>query len=120
MHKSEDLVVGFPKFESCVTGFPILDGCMIVKMRSSESVSDSDVDCDSANEMPGRANVKLPEFWAKELALWLVTAEGQFATKGITVEATKLAHVMASLPVEVATWMKDELLSPDTAAHTRL
>ena len=66
--------------------------------------------------MPGGATLKLPEFWSKEPALWFVTAEGQFATKGITAEDTKRAHVVAALPVEVASRVKDELLTPDTAA----
>ena len=72
---------------------------MVVKMRSSEGSSDLDVVSDNANSMPGGTSVKLPKFWAKELALWFVMAEGQFATKGVTVEATKHAYVVASLPV---------------------
>ena len=71
--------------------------------------------------MPGGANVKLPEFWAKEPSLWFVTAEGPFESKGITAKSTKRAHVSAVLSVEVATRVKDELLSPHpTTPYTSL
>ena len=71
--------------------------------------------------MPGGANVKLPEFWAKEPSLWFVTAEGPFESEGITAESTKRAHVTAALSVKVATRVKDELLSPHpTTPYTSL
>ena len=70
-------------------------------------ISDSDSESNEVNEMPGGANVKLPEFWAKEPSLWFVTAEGQFESKGITAESTKRAHVTAALSVKVATRVKD-------------
>ena len=84
-------------------------------------ISDSDSESNKVNEMPGGANVKLPEFWAKEPSLWFVTAEGPFESKGITAESTKRAHVTAALSVEVATRVKDKLLSPHpTTPYTSL
>ena len=75
---------------------------IIVKL-SDFKLSYSDFETEKVNEMPGGATVKLPEFWAKEPALWFVTAEGQFESKGITAESMKHAHVTTVLPVEVAT-----------------
>ena len=93
----------------------------MIKKLSDIKISDSDTDSEKEEEMPGGASVKLPEFWAKEPALWFVTAEGQFESKGITVEATKRAYVVSALPVEVATRVKDELLSPHpTTPYTSL
>ena len=78
---------------------------MPVKTRNSHSLTDLDADLVDSDSMPG--SVRLPEFWARQPALWFVQAESQFAVKGITVEATKHATV------EVASRVKDELLSPD-------
>ena len=84
----------------------------MVKTRSSEGEEDTDI-------MPG--NLKLPEFWAKEPSLWFVNAESQFANKGITTELTKYQHAVAALPVDVASRVKDELLSPNaTTPYTAL
>ena len=66
----------------------------VIKKLSDIKISDSDTDLEKAAEMPGGANVKLPEFWAKEPALWFVRAEGQFANKDITTEAMKHSHVV--------------------------
>ena len=77
--------------------FDIIDG--IVDNFSSEIV------------MP--AQVKLPEFWPLQAALWFARADAEFVAKSVTVEQTKYAHVVAALPVEVAARISDEILSPD-------
>jgi len=48
------------------------------------------------------ASVKLPPFWAENARLWFAQAESQFALKNITASATKYHHVVATLPLEVA------------------
>ena len=73
----------------------------------------------SENEMP--AQVKLPEFWPMQAALWFARADAEFVSKAVTVEQTKYAHVVAALPVEVAARVSDEILSPDgTHPYQRL
>ena len=64
-----------------------------------------------ADKMP--AQVKLPEFWPMQAALWFARADAEFVSKAVTVEQTKYAHVVAALPVEVAARVSDEILSPD-------
>ena len=66
--------------------------------------------------------VKLPEFWPLLAQLWFARADAEFLAKNVTVEQKKYnAHVIASLPVEVAVRVSDEILSPnDTQPYTAL
>ena len=65
--------------------------------------------------------VKLPEFWPLQAQLWFARADAEFTAKSVTAEQKKYAHVIASLPVEVAARVSDEILSPhDTQPYTAL
>ena len=65
--------------------------------------------------------VKLPEFWPLQAQLWFARANAEFTAKSVTAEQKKYAHVIASLPVEVAAHVSDEILLPhDTQPYTAL
>lgn len=56
--------------------------------------------------------IKLPPFWPENAAVWLLQAEAQFATRNITIDATKYFHVVAALDQETATRVLDILQHP--------
>lgn len=60
----------------------------------------------------GAVGLKLPPFWKHDPELWFVQAEAQFATRNITVENTKYAHVISTLSPEVAQDIRDILVAP--------
>ena len=56
--------------------------------------------------------LKIPPFWASDPLIWFAQVEAQFLTRGIVAEATKYAHIIASLQPEVAQEVRDLLLTP--------
>lgn len=57
-------------------------------------------------------NVKLPTFWPGQAEVWFVQAEAHFSVKGITLDAAKYHHVVASLDQTAATRVLDLLKNP--------
>lgn len=58
--------------------------------------------------------IKLPPFWKGDPEVWFAQIGAQFLTRGITSEHTRYAHVIASLPSEVALEIRDILINPPT------
>nr|XP_054757209.1 uncharacterized protein LOC129263323 [Lytechinus pictus] len=81
-------------------------------------LSDNEAGPDGAPPVPAFANhvqavaIKLPPFWRSDPLVWFAQAEAQFATRAITQEATKYAHVIAALPQDVAQEIRDILVNP--------
>lgn len=57
-------------------------------------------------------SLKLPPFWAHDPDIWFAQVEAQFQTRGVSVESTKFAYVVASLQPEVALEVRDILIAP--------
>lgn len=57
-------------------------------------------------------SIKLPPIWRKNIKVWFVRVEAQFATANITREITKFNHVIASLDCDVAEMISDILSRP--------
>ena len=57
-------------------------------------------------------SLKLPPFWQNDPTLWFAQVEAQFQTRRITSQATKFAHIVASLPPDVAQEVRDLLIDP--------
>ncbi|BHF77637.1 hypothetical protein SprV_0602074600 [Sparganum proliferum] len=58
----------------------------------------------------------LPSVWLGDIALWLRTVESRFALRQITREDTKFHYVVAALPMEIATDLRDIIDCPPTEA----
>ncbi|BHF63238.1 hypothetical protein SprV_0200623000 [Sparganum proliferum] len=58
----------------------------------------------------------LPSVWLGDIALWLRTVESRFALRQITREDTKFHYVVAALPVDIATDLRDIIDCPPTEA----
>nr|VZI01937.1 unnamed protein product [Spirometra erinaceieuropaei] len=58
----------------------------------------------------------LPSVWLGDIALWLRTVESRFALRQITREDTKFHYVVAALPMDIATDLRDIIDYPPTEA----
>nr|VZI25922.1 unnamed protein product [Spirometra erinaceieuropaei] len=58
----------------------------------------------------------LPSVWLGDIALWLRTVESRFALRQITREDTKCHYVVAALPMDIATDLRDIIDCPPTEA----
>lgn len=59
-----------------------------------------------------RITMKIPPFWKNNCSLWFVQLEAQFATAGITSDATKYFTVVGSLDNEILQQVSDIVLNP--------
>nr|VZI49780.1 unnamed protein product [Spirometra erinaceieuropaei] len=58
----------------------------------------------------------LPSVWLGDIALWLRTVESRFDLRQITREDTKFHYVVAALPMDIATDLRDIIDCPPTEA----
>ncbi|BHF60240.1 hypothetical protein SprV_0100320300 [Sparganum proliferum] len=58
----------------------------------------------------------LPSVWLGDIALWLRTVESRLALRQITREDTKFHYVVAALPMDIATDLRDIIDCPPTEA----
>ena len=56
-------------------------------------------------------SVRLPPIWRGDPHIWFAQAEAPFATRQITQESTKFAHVTTVLQPEVAQELRDLLIN---------
>lgn len=59
-----------------------------------------------------RVSVKIPPIWRKNVKVWFMQVEAQFATAGITAEITRFNHVLGTLEADVAELVSDFLAKP--------
>ena len=84
-------------------------------------MSVSDATPERAAGAVAAVNLKLPPYWPTDPDLWFAQVEAQFATRGITTQKTKYEYLVASLPPEYATQVRDLILhAPETTPYDTL
>ena len=64
------------------------------------------------SEEIARVSIKIPPIWQKNVKIWLLQIEAQFATANITAEMTKFNYIIGSLEPDVAELLSDFLTKP--------
>lgn len=73
----------------------------------------------SASEDISRINhvaLKLPTFWMNDVSLWFNQAEAQFSIANATSSTLKFNHTLSVLPQEVASQVRDVIVSSSTSS----
>ncbi|BHF82950.1 hypothetical protein SprV_0802609000 [Sparganum proliferum] len=70
----------------------------------------------TSQPIAGMHTFDLPSVWLGDIALWLRTVESRFALRQITREDTKFHYVVAALPMDIATDLRDIIDCPPTEA----
>ncbi|BHF59615.1 hypothetical protein SprV_0100257600 [Sparganum proliferum] len=115
----------FPrKWEMCVLAPSQCGSCAVV-IYPNYLTSDRHrliMSSDSTSQpIAGIHTFDLPSVWLGDIALWLRTVESRFALRQITREDTKFHYVVAALPMDIATDLRDIIDCPPTEApHTAL
>lgn len=67
---------------------------------------------DSASADLSSVHLRLPKYWTADPEVWFAQIESQFCTYRITSEIRMFHHVVAALPPEIATEVRDLILTP--------
>ncbi|BHF82359.1 hypothetical protein SprV_0802549600 [Sparganum proliferum] len=71
----------------------------------------------TSQPIAGIHTFNLPFVWLGDIALWLRTVKSRFALRQITREDTKFHYVVAALPMDIATDLRDIIDCLPTEAH---
>ncbi|KAF6210590.1 hypothetical protein GE061_013696 [Apolygus lucorum] len=80
-------------------------------MATGTSKSDSD-ESGNRGEQIARISIKIPPLWRRNVKVWRLQVDAQFASSPVTQELTKYNYVLASLDGDVAELISDLLLKP--------
>ncbi|KAF6207433.1 hypothetical protein GE061_018676 [Apolygus lucorum] len=80
-------------------------------MATGTSKSDSD-ESGNRGEQIARISIKIPPLWRRNVKVWRLQVDAQFANSPVTQELTKYNYVLASLDGDVAELISDLLLKP--------
>lgn len=61
-------------------------------------------------------SLKLPQYWPEDPQLWLAQVNSRFAVARITSQSQKFNHLVSALPPEIATELRDLIVSPPATA----
>ncbi|KAF6200605.1 hypothetical protein GE061_005048 [Apolygus lucorum] len=78
-------------------------------MATGTSKSDSD-ESGNRGEQIARISIKIPPLWRRNVKVWRLQVDAQFANSPVTQELTKYNYVLASLDGDVAELISDLLL----------